>query len=154
MYACCWNKCCSSCHTWLLSLLITEGHHWVPSLCHTHPTLTLICWMYLYRLQIIKEYYLKKNCEPIVWRMWQPRRFGTLFDSTAWYWGSFNFANSIFPDICYKSKPRTFNSRISISDPNHVGLLALLYSLSFLGEFLSLHYGAYSDCWWRNGLEQ
>jgi hypothetical protein len=36
MYACWWNKCYPSCHTWLLSLLITGGRHWVPlSMSHS-----------------------------------------------------------------------------------------------------------------------
>jgi hypothetical protein len=37
------------CHYYL-----RKGTTGCPSPCHTHPTLTIICWMYLYRLQIIK----------------------------------------------------------------------------------------------------
>jgi hypothetical protein len=30
-------------------------------------------------------------CEPVVWKMWEPRRLNNLWASTACYWDSFTF---------------------------------------------------------------
>jgi hypothetical protein len=53
----CWCHKRHDIQQWFMTILFG-----CPSPCHTHPTLTLICWMYLYRLQIIKGYYKKKLC--------------------------------------------------------------------------------------------
>jgi hypothetical protein len=41
-------------------------------------------------------------CEPIVWRMWEPRRLTTLWASTACYRDSLNFYVILSEGICVK----------------------------------------------------
>jgi hypothetical protein len=67
-------------------------------------------------------------CEPIVQKMWEPRRLTTLWASTAYYWGSFTFFKPYFQGRVSKStcpelqpETRAFKTLKSLSMENLAG---------------------------------
>jgi hypothetical protein len=46
-------------------------------------------------------------CDPIVWKMWEPRRITIIWASMACYWDRFTLFYYIFTDICLERLKKT-----------------------------------------------